>query len=93
MGRKIAIPIRYDERISLEPFMSEGSYGPTYTLYGVISHAGSGPNSGHYYAHVKGANGKWYEMNDDCVTPQCGAPTSLKNAYILFYILEKGQTL
>ena len=93
MGRKIAIPIRYDERISLEPFMSEGSYGPTYTLYGVISHAGSGPNSGHYYAHVKGANGKWYEMNDDCVTPQSGAPTSLKNAYILFYILEKGQTL
>ncbi|TBU33130.1 cysteine proteinase [Dichomitus squalens] len=93
MGRKIAIPIRYDERLSLEPFMSEGSFGPNYTLYGVISHAGNGPNSGHYYAHVKGANGRWHEMNDDYVAPLSGVPTSLKNAYILFYILEKGQAL
>ena len=93
MGRKIGHPIRYDERLSLEPFMSEGSYGPTYTLYGVICHAGGGPNSGHYYAYVKGANGVWHEMNDESVMRQSGPPTGLKNAYILFYILEKGQTL
>ncbi len=93
MGRKIGHPIRYEERLSLESFMSEGSYGPTYTLYGVICHAGGGPNSGHYYAYVKGANGVWHEMNDESVMRQSGPPTGLKNAYVLFYMLEKGQTL
>jgi len=73
--------------------MSEGQYGPTYSLYGVISHAGSGPNSGHYYAHVKGGNGQWYEMNDDLVERVHRVPVNLKNAYILFYVQEKGQSL
>ena len=93
MGRKLAHPIRYDERLNLQPAMSEGQFGPTYSLYGVISHAGSGPNSGHYYAHVKGSNGSWYEMNDESVEGIRNAPTNLKNAYILFYIREKGQSL
>lgn len=73
--------------------MSEGQFGPTYSLYGVICHAGGGPNSGHYYAMVKGANGMWYEMNDDSVSLHRGTPAVLKNAYILFYIREKGQSL
>lgn len=72
--------------------MSEGQYGPSYSLYGVICHAGGGPNSGHYFAHVKGADGRWYEMNDESVT-MTRAPTGLRNAYMLFYILEKGQAL
>ncbi|OBZ77162.1 Ubiquitin carboxyl-terminal hydrolase 42 [Grifola frondosa] len=93
MGRKIGHPIRYDEKLSLQPVMSEGQHGPTYSLYGVISHAGGGPNSGHYYAHVKGANGLWYEMNDDSVTRVQGAPTGMKNAYMLFYMRDKGQAL
>lgn len=93
LGRKIGHAIRYDERISLAPFMSDGQFGPSYSLYGVISHAGGGPNSGHYFAHVKAANGQWYEMNDDSVTRHGGAPTSLKNAYILFYLQDKGQAL
>ncbi|KAI0772129.1 cysteine proteinase [Trametes elegans] len=93
MGRKIPHPVAYQERLSLHPYMSEGKFGPSYTLYGVISHAGSGPNSGHYYAHVKGANGLWYEMNDDSVSRQSSAPTSMRSAYMLFYIREKGQAL
>ncbi|RDX53884.1 cysteine proteinase [Lentinus brumalis] len=93
MGRKIGHPVRYDERISLEPYMSEGEFGPTYSLYGVISHAGGGPNSGHYYAHVKSSNGSWYEMNDESVMKQTGPPTGLKSAYVLFYIRDKGQAL
>ncbi|KAF7981677.1 hypothetical protein HWV62_32226 [Athelia sp. TMB] len=92
LGRKISHPIHYDERLSLQAVMSEGQFGPTYSLYGVISHAGSGPNSGHYYAHVKGANGHWYEMNDESVT-SASKPTGLRNAYILFYVREKGQSL
>lgn len=93
LGKKIGHQVHYDERLSLGNFMSDGSFGPTYSLYGVISHAGGGPNSGHYYAHVKAANGKWYEMNDDSVSPCSGAPTGLRSAYMLFYMQEKGQAL
>jgi ubiquitin carboxyl-terminal hydrolase 36/42 len=93
LGRKIGHPVRYDERLSLAHVVSEGQYGPSYSLYGVISHAGSGPNSGHYYAHVKASNDNWYEMNDDSVTRNHTPPTSMKNAYILFYMRERGQSL
>jgi ubiquitin carboxyl-terminal hydrolase 36/42 len=92
LGRKIGHHIRYDERLSLQPFMSEGQFGPTYSLYGVICHAGGGPNSGHYYAYVKGRDG-WYEMNDEMVTYHRGAPASLKSAYMLFYLRDRGQAL
>ena len=93
LGRKIGHPVRYDERLSLAQAVSEGQYGPSYSLYGVISHAGGGPHSGHYYAHVKGSNDQWYEMNDDSVTRHHGPPTGMKNAYILFYMRERGQAL
>jgi ubiquitin carboxyl-terminal hydrolase 36/42 len=93
LGRKIGHFVHYDEHLTLKPFMSEGQFGPTYSLYGVICHAGGGPNSGHYYAMVRGANGMWYEMNDESVSLHRGAPAVLKNAYILFYIREKGQSL
>lgn len=93
MGRKIGHQIRYDEKLSLQPYMSDGAFGPSYSFYGVISHAGGGPNSGHYYAHVKDGMGNWYEMNDESVTRIGGPPLSLKNAYVLFYVREKGQAL
>ena len=93
MGRKIGHQIRYDERLSLQPYMSDGAFGPSYSLYGVISHAGGGPNSGHYYAHVKDGMGNWYEMNDESVTRIGGPPLSLKSAYVLFYLRDKGQAL
>lgn len=93
MGRKIGHQIRYDERLSLQPYMSDGAFGPSYSFYGVISHAGGGPNSGHYYAHVKDGMGNWYEMNDESVTRIGGPPLSLKNAYVLFYLRDKGQAL
>ena len=93
MGRKIGHQLRYDERVSLQPYMSDGSFGPSYSLFGVISHAGGGPNSGHYYAHVKDGLGDWYEMNDESVTRIGGTPLSLKSAYVLFYLRDKGQAL
>lgn len=93
LGRKIGHPVHYDERLVLQPAMSEGQHGPSYSLYGIICHAGGGPNSGHYFAHVKAANGRWYEMNDDMVSPQHGTPVGMKNAYILFYMRDRGQSL
>jgi ubiquitin carboxyl-terminal hydrolase 36/42 len=92
LGRKIGHHVKYDERLGLQPFMSDGQFGPTYSLYGVICHAGGGPNSGHYLAHVKGRD-SWYEMNDEMVTPIRCAPVNLKSAYMLFYIRDKGQAL
>ena len=92
-GRKIGHPIRYDERLSLQSVMSEGQFGPTYTLFGIVSHAGGGPNSGHYFAHIKDSSGHWFEMNDESVVRTSSAPLSMKNAYILFYIRDKGQAL
>ena len=72
--------------------MSEGQHGPTYSLYGVICHAGGGPNSGHYYAFVQSREGKWFEMNDESVS-QTSLPIDKKSAYILFYIQKRGQGL
>lgn len=92
MGRKIGHQVTYDEHLSLQPYMSEGQYGPGYSLYGVICHAGGGPNSGHYYAFVKSKDGRWHEMNDESVSPISSAPNR-KSAYILFYLQNKGQRL
>jgi ubiquitin carboxyl-terminal hydrolase 36/42 len=92
LGRKIGHPVFYEERISLAEVMSEPKKNLGYSLYSVICHAGGGPNSGHYFAHVKGGKGIWYEMNDESVT-RCSSPTNLKNAYILFYIRDKGHAL
>jgi ubiquitin carboxyl-terminal hydrolase 36/42 len=73
--------------------MSEDQFGPAYSLYGVICHAGGGPNSGHYYAFVKGGGDAWWEMNDESVMRTAGPPVGRKNAYMLFYIRKKGQCL
>ncbi|KAF7352580.1 Ubiquitin carboxyl-terminal hydrolase [Mycena venus] len=93
MGRKIGNHVDYEERLTLKPYMSEGQHGPAYSLYGVICHAGGGPNSGHYFAYVKSRSGRWCEMNDESVSPDVPTPVNLKNAYILFYLREKGQGL
>jgi len=92
LGRKITHPLEYDDRLSLQPYMSSGQFGPTYSLFGVICHAGGGPNSGHYYAFVKSKEGHWYEMNDE-VVQLTSLPTGKRNAYMLFYIQNKGQGL
>ncbi|KAF8622116.1 hypothetical protein AX15_007251 [Amanita polypyramis BW_CC] len=93
LGRKINHYIEYGDRITLNPYMSEGQHGFSYSLYGVICHVGGGPNSGHYFAYVKSKDGHWWEMNDEMVTPVAGAPVGKKNAYVLFYLRNKGQGL
>jgi len=92
LGRKIGHPLQYEELLSLQPFMSSGQFGPSYSLYGVTCHAGGGPNSGHYYSFVKSREGRWWEMNDEMIQ-MTGKATDKKNAYMLFYIQNKGQGL
>ena len=93
MGRKIGHPITYDERLLLQPYMSDKAFGPSYSLYGVICHVGGGPNSGHYYARVKDGEGVWHEMNDESVIRINGPLPLVKSAYVLFYVRDKGQAL
>ncbi|ESK95065.1 usp36 protein [Moniliophthora roreri MCA 2997] len=93
MGHKIGHAVDYEEHLSLQPYMSDGQFGPRYSLYGIICHAGGGPNSGHYYAFVKSREGKWYEMNDESVTAVGVTAPRIKNAYVLFYLKNKGQKL
>jgi hypothetical protein len=63
-----------------------------YRLFGVVNHAGKGPNSGHYYAYVKSCKNRWYEMNDESVQPRHNALAE-RNAYILLYVQETGESL
>ena len=63
-------------------------------MYAVISHVGGGPNSGHYYAHVKGPDGIWYDANDESVIrTTSSAVVGRKNAYMLFYMRMQGDAL
>ncbi|KAF9586952.1 hypothetical protein IFM89_039824 [Coptis chinensis] len=41
---------------------------PQYNLYGTIVHSGYSPDSGHYYAYIKDAMGRWYCCNDSFVS-------------------------
>ncbi|GAA5911324.1 hypothetical protein JCM8208_005218 [Rhodotorula glutinis] len=96
-GRKLAYPLKYPEQLKLGPYMSSANSdsGPSYRLYGLILHSGSGPHSGHYTSYVRAADERWYDMNDDYVSPVPGgkAPLGERNAYVLFYIRERGDAL
>lgn len=75
--------------------MLQPSIETTYRLYGVISHRGDNPSSGHYTALVKDASDLWHLMDDASVSRVTAGrvPTDLNSAYILFYVREKGQVL
>eukprot|EP01134_Creolimax_fragrantissima_P007978 CFRG7978T1 len=90
MGGKVRGHVPFDEKLDLTPYMSK-SYDKvkkekcTYSLICVMVHAGYTTRSGHYYCYVKGANGMWYEMDDESVN-QVKLPTVLRQeAYMMFY--------
>ncbi|GAA6003336.1 hypothetical protein JCM10207_000282, partial [Rhodosporidiobolus poonsookiae] len=92
-GRKIQGPVKYPETLRLGQYMSNPAHDPTYRLYALILHSGSGPHSGHYTSYVRSSSGSWHDMNDDYVSPHPGAPLGERNAYVLFYVREKGEAL
>ncbi|GAA5954899.1 hypothetical protein JCM3765_007805 [Sporobolomyces pararoseus] len=92
-GRKVSGVIKYPETLNLRGYMSDSSQSPSYKLYALILHSGSGPHSGHYTSLVRAANNKWFDMNDDLVSPVQGVPLGQRNAYCLFYVREKGDQL
>ena len=56
----------------------------SYTLKGIIEHMGS-MGGGHYVAHIKNSNNKWYTYNDNRVNEINISTVLEKQAYILMY--------
>ncbi|KAJ9106112.1 hypothetical protein QFC21_001254 [Naganishia friedmannii] len=90
-GRKITSTIKYTANLNLDHYMDSESPSPSYELYAVTVHQGSGPHIGHYYSFVKNKNGKWFEANDESVN--ISQAKIYASAYILHYIRKPGSAL
>ncbi|WAR58656.1 hypothetical protein PtB15_5B891 [Puccinia triticina] len=94
-GKKINKRVNFEDSLDLKPAMSNESDITGYKLYAVVCHRGQSNKSGHYYAHVKAANGKWYVADDSTIESISDSRTVLANehAYILFYARDRESLL
>ncbi|KAL8512315.1 hypothetical protein ACS0TY_018696 [Phlomoides rotata] len=90
-GGKVDKPIAFDEILVLSSHMCKGSKDqhPEYNLFGTIVHSGFSPDSGHYYAYIKDAFGRWYCCNDSYVSVSTLEEVLSEKAYILFFSRTK----
>lgn len=73
------------DNLDLSKYVNEyQSKSKVYSLYGVCNHKG-GSHGGHYTAHVRNANGKWYEYDDTQVTRIQNSRVISGNSYCLFF--------
>lgn len=86
-GGKIDKAIAFEEVLVLSSFMCKASQDlhPQYNLFGTIVHSGYSPESGHYYAYIKDAVGRWYCCNDACVSLSNLQEVLSEKVYILFF--------
>ncbi|XP_044503933.1 ubiquitin carboxyl-terminal hydrolase 25-like [Mangifera indica] len=86
-GGKIDKIIAFEEILILSSFMCKASQDPQaeYKLFGTIVHSGFSPDSGHYYAYIKDAMGRWYCCNDSYVSPSTLQEVLSEKVYILFF--------
>ncbi|XP_051209976.1 ubiquitin carboxyl-terminal hydrolase 25 [Lolium perenne] len=89
-GGKINRNIEFKEGLVLSNFMYNKTQDsqPVYNLFGSIVHSGFSPDSGHYYAYVKDAFGRWYCCNDSHVSLSSSQEVLSEKVYILFYMLS-----
>ncbi|XP_062231837.1 ubiquitin carboxyl-terminal hydrolase 25-like isoform X2 [Phragmites australis] len=89
-GGKINRNIEFKEALVLSDFIYNKNQDsqPVYNLFGSIVHSGLSPESGHYYAYVKDAIGRWYCCNDSHVSISSSQEVLSEKVYILFYILS-----
>ncbi|XP_042465472.1 ubiquitin carboxyl-terminal hydrolase 25-like isoform X1 [Zingiber officinale] len=87
-GGKINRNIDFDELLGLSKFMSNTSQDPEpeYSLFGCIVHSGFSPESGHYYAYIKDASGRWFCCNDAHISRSSSQEVLSEKVYMLFYI-------
>lgn len=90
-GGKIDKPIAFEEVLVLSSYMCKASQDlhPEYNLFGTIVHSGFSPDSGHYYAYIKDAVGRWYCCNDSYVSPKLLQEVLSEKVYILFFSRTK----
>ncbi|KAK1424033.1 hypothetical protein QVD17_19344 [Tagetes erecta] len=90
-GGKIDKAITFEERLVLSSFMCKTSqdYHPEYKLFATIIHSGYSPDSGHYYAYIKDAIGRWYCCNDSYVSVSTLEEVLSEKVYILFFSRTK----
>ncbi|KAI7737088.1 hypothetical protein M8C21_027318 [Ambrosia artemisiifolia] len=90
-GRKIDKEITFEEVLVLSSFMCKTSQDPhpEYKLFATIVHSGCSPDSGHYYAYVKDAVGRWYCCNDSYVSVSSLEEVFSEKVYILFFSRTK----
>ncbi|XP_073044179.1 uncharacterized protein [Primulina eburnea] len=60
----------------------------SYTLYGVLVHAGWSTHSGHYYCFVRTSSGMWYSLDDNQVVQVNEGKVLEQKAYMLFYVRD-----
>ncbi|KAK9268687.1 hypothetical protein L1049_000447 [Liquidambar formosana] len=86
-GGKIDKAIAFEEVLVLSSFMCKASQDPQpqYHLFGTIVHSGYSPESGHYYAYIKDAMGRWYCCNDSYVSLSTLQEVLSEKVYILFF--------
>nr|DAD37349.1 TPA_asm: hypothetical protein HUJ06_007990 [Nelumbo nucifera] len=65
---------------------------PEYNLFGTIVHSGYSPESGHYYAYIKDAMGRWYCCNDSHVSVSTLQEVLSEKVYILFFARANQRT-
>ncbi|KAJ4976270.1 hypothetical protein NE237_001376 [Protea cynaroides] len=86
-GGKIDRPIAFDDVLVLSSYMCKASQDPCpeYNLFGTIVHSGYSQESGHYYAYIKDAIGRWYCCNDSHVSLSTLQEVLSEKVYILFF--------
>lgn len=90
-GRKIVKPVKYNEVLNLDPYITKESPSSTkkniYNLYGVVLHYGNSIRSGHYTTIVKSSNGTWLSIDDEEVITISKSKVldAMSEAYLLFY--------
>ncbi|KAI3457568.1 hypothetical protein Pfo_014231 [Paulownia fortunei] len=90
-GGKVDKPVAFDEILVLSSHMCKGSKDqhPEYNLFGTIVHSGFSPDSGHYYAYIKDAIGRWYCCNDSYVSVSTLQEVLSEKVYMLFFSRTK----
>uniref|UniRef100_A0A5B7A385 Ubiquitin carboxyl-terminal hydrolase n=1 Tax=Davidia involucrata TaxID=16924 RepID=A0A5B7A385_DAVIN len=90
-GGKIDEAIAFEEILVLSSYMCKASQDahPEYSLFGTIVHSGYTPDSGHYYAYIKDAMGRWYCCNDSYVSLSTLQEVLSEKVYILFFSRTK----
>ncbi|KAK9726244.1 hypothetical protein RND81_05G201500 [Saponaria officinalis] len=89
-GQKIDKKVQFGSTLDLKPFVTGDYEGDlTYTLYGVLVHAGYSTHSGHYYCFVRTSNGLWYSLDDNRVIQVSERIVMEQKAYMLFYVRDR----